>query len=302
MPATLTTSIQSPVIVRAGRTRPSLFDTVTLTTGANASGPALSLSENDEVKFSMRPIMSRAPIINEEPARVLTVEGGNAFNIGYDWQEENVEVEGEFMGWWTCPDDEGNPQDTPEFPIIITNHGPGEGVATGAIVSGVAAEMPTTFDALKEDVNFGDRFLQAKAELIKYKVLGATIPAEQEATLHPMLLDYFSKRVALEIIRPAIDYWSRQHRTVTTTGTSEVVSYPDMIASLKRLEEILIAACKELWPELKFVVPSLPKRNIIHLPTSDMTNIPMETKSPYLTQPLETGLFGWGTLGTFPFP
>lgn len=255
----------------------------------------------------MRPLTSRSAIIEEVAARGFS-SNEDGFNIAYDWREEDVQTEGQFMGWWTFIL-EGHRQDTPEFPIVITDHGPGEGVQLGIIVNGVGAEMPVTFDALKRDQRFGDRFMQAKAELVKYKVLGHTMPADEEATLHPMLLDYFSKRVALELVPPGIDYWQRQHRTVTTTQTSEVASYPDAIASLEKLNTRLRCDCKDLWQELQFIVPGLPKRKIIHFPTSDLAHFPAVTPgepttlSPYESQPLETGTFGWDlALGVFPFP
>lgn len=282
-----------------------MLDTITLNTGSNASGKALDLKGTCPF-FSMRPLMSRVSTIEEEKSRGFEPDN-DGFNIAYDWQEEDVEVAGEFMGWWTfTPNESQHAEDTPEFPIIISDHGPGEGVETGAIVSYVAAEMPTTFEALKEDINFGDRFLQAKAELIKYKILGQTIPPDQEANLHPMLLDYFAKRLALELIKPGIDYWSRQHRTITTTQTSEIASYPEIVKSLEKLELILRADCKELWQEVQFAVPGLPQRKVINFPTSDLAGVlgaeqPV-TISAAFTRPLQDHWWGDFELGVFPFP
>jgi hypothetical protein len=302
----IVTAVQTPVIVVVGRVRPSLEDTITRSTGTNNSGPQEDM-EGAVVKFSMRLLLSRVPVIDEADARGFSTNQTTGANVAYDWEESDVEEEGEFMGWWTFTlIGESNPIDTPEFPITITSHGPGIGTQTGAIVDGVASEIPITFEALRNDIAFGDRFMQNKAELIKYKVLGTTVPPEQEAMYHPVLLDYFSKRVSLELIKPAIDYWSRQHKTVTTTGTSEVASYPDMIASLEKQKTYLIDACKMLWQEVQFLVPGLPQRRILHLPTSDMTGHRERyiTPDPKKMLPLETGR--WlefdGALGVFPFP
>lgn len=301
MPTAIATAVKKPVIVRVGRVRPSLFDTITSVTGPNSSGSALDLAGSDP-QFSMRPLYSRVSLIDEENARALS-DDPDGFNIAYDWCEEDVENEGEFMGWWNfTPKGEDFPQDTPEFPIIITDHGPGEGVETGIIVAGIAAEMPTTFGALKDDVRFGDRFMQAKAELIKYKVLGKTMPADQEINLHPMLLSYFSKRVALELIKPGIDFWSRQYKTITTTQTSEISSYPEIVKSLEKLDEMLRCDCEELWQEIQFLIPGLPQRKVAQLPISDLAGIPPVTVRADYTRPLQTEWWIEYELGIFPFP
>lgn len=302
MPTAIATAVKKPVIVRVGRRRPSLLDTITAMTGDNASGANVDITCPF---FSMRPLMSRSSVIEEEKARALEKDP-DGYNIAYDWQEEDVAEEGEFMGWWTfTPKGQSLPEDTPEFPIIITDHGPGEGIETGIIVAGVAAEMPTTFDALKDDVLFGDRFLQAKAELIKYKVLGVTTPPDQEVNLHPMLLAYFSKRLALELIKPGIDYWSRQHKTITSTQTSEVASYPEMIKSLEKLDTMLRLDCKELWDEVQFLVPGLPQRGVMQLPTSDLAGIPAIVEPVTVRADWTSRLHEWGgylDLGVYPFP
>jgi hypothetical protein len=307
VPAAVATSISNPVIVRLGRTRPSLLDTISRVLDTNLSGPAEDLTDA-QVRFSMRQVLSRIPVLDEVEARGFAPDENN-FNVAHDWFVSEVEEEGEFMGWWTFTlVGEQNPEETPEFPIIITDHGPGTGTQTGAIVDGVAAEMPTTFDALKFDERFGDRFMQAKAELIKYKVMNSSVAPDDEINYHPVLITYFSKRVALELIPPGIDYWSRQHKTVTTTGTSEVASYPDMIKSLEKLKVTLHQDCTELWKELQFIVPGLPQRKVLSLPTTDIAGTgwwrekPL-TKNPFNTQPLETGGYGWDlALGVFPFP
>lgn len=304
MPTAILSAVRSPVHVVVGRVRPSLEDTITRSTGDNAKGPAVNL-EGATVKFSMRPLTSRVPTISEATARGFNQTASTGANVAYDWQTSDVAVEGEYMGWWTFTlVGETHPEDTPEFPILISDHGPGSGTQTGAIADGASAEMPVTFEALRNDVAFGDRLIQRKAELIKFKVLGTTVPVDQEINYHPVLLDYFSKRLALELIKPGVDYWSRQHKTVTTSGTSEVASYPDMIASLKMLEERLRCALMEEWQEVQFLVPGLPQRRIVHLPTSDMAE--KEPITPDYTEglPLQTGiLVEWDmALGVFPFP
>lgn len=305
MPVDIASAIRNPVVVRVGRTRPSLYDTITRA-NSEAMGAAEDLSQAT-CRFSMRQVYSRLPVLDGVEARGFTPDDNN-FNIAHDWISPEVEEEGEFMAWWTftLPGDD-HPEETPEFPVVVTDHGPGQGVQTGAIVEGVAAEIPTTFDALRNDSRFGDRFMQAKAELIKVRVLNKNCTPDEEKNFNPVLIMYFSKRVALELIPPAIDYWSRQHRTVTTTGTNEVASYPDMIASLKELKGQLYCSCSELWQELQFIVPGIVQRKPINLPRTNLSgNARKEeplTINPENMQPLETGGYGWDLqLGVFPFP
>ena len=275
----------------------------------------------EEVKFYMRPLLSRNPVINGEKGSPIEPVDEEGNNVKYQWTEANVNEEGEFMAWWWFKK-ENNPFETPEFPITFSDHGPGTGVKTGGIADGAADHLPVTYERLRSDPTFGERRIQKYATLIQLRVLDTYCQPDEEITNYSLpLLDYFSKRLAFELVSPGIDYWGRQHKTITAQGPTEISSYPDMIQTLERLRERLRKELEQDWRDLRFFLPSLPQRKSIPMPASSVEfeewtepngnlrrrhhPLGYTTMDPSLTQPLQTGY--WGafdplTLGFFPFP
>ena len=295
MPASvLQSTIVGAVIVRLGVTDPPLTDSI------QQNGKAVT--DITSASFFMRPLLSRTPVINGATANLITDSFGN--NVSYQWASGDVTNEGEFSGWWQfIRSSSPNQQSSPEFPIIISDHGPGLRTPTGAILDGVADHMPITFAALRDEPKFGDRFLQRYATLIQIKLTGTYVQPDQEIVQYPLpQLDYFSKRVALALCTPAIDYWARQRKTVTAQSPTEISSYPDMIAALEKLRERLHRELIDDWRQLRYDAPGLTQRKVEVLPMSDLACVPMKTKSPYLFPRLVAGAFGSFefTLGLFP--
>jgi hypothetical protein len=309
MPASVIEStISNAVVVRLGVTDPPLTDAISQNNRV--------VEDLQEVFFYMRPLLSRTPVINGATGSVINPADQFGNNVSYQWADEDVATEGEYSGWWqftrSSVDSGGSQEASPEFPIIITDHGPGLRVPTGAILDGVADHMPTTFAALRDDPRFGDRYLQRYATLIQIKVMGQAVEPDNEITQYALpLLDYFSKRVAHALCTPAIDYWGRQRKTITAQSPVEVTAYPDMIQALELLRDRLHRELIEDWRQLRYDVPGLPNRKVEVLPMSDMNwrddrgfmhAIPPKTKDPYLMPNLLTGVWGvWEfTLGLFP--
>lgn len=276
----------------------------------------------ESVKFYMRSYFSREPIIKGATGEAISDSLGD--NVAVDLTVEELSTEGEYFAWWGFKS-EGEEFQTPEFPLIITDHGPGTGVETGAIVDGVSDHMPVTVDALKKSPNFGERRIQKIATLIQLRVLKEYVQPDQEITSYELpLLDYFSKRVALELCRPGIDYWARQLRTATKVGPGpEVISYPEMIQALEKLRDRLVIELEENWRELAFFIPDLKQRKAIPMPASSLEfherpeqngtlrrrvyPVGFKTKNPNEWQQLATGWRGnydlFSPLGFFPaFP
>lgn len=257
------------------------------------------------VLFYMRPLTSRIPVINGDPASVIAPTDINGNNVSYAW---GVITEGDYMAWWNFTLPGMNPQETPEFPVLITDHGPGTGTKTGAIVDGVVRYMPVTFKALQDDDRYGDLRMQQQAEVIKARVLNQTIAPDDEENLNFVLLDWLSKRLALDLTKAGIDYWSRQMKTIMSTQTSEVASYPDMIASLEKLRAALIPELTSEWRDLQIIVPGLPQRKVMAMPASSVGD-PKNPSAGYITPNplanprLRTGGFEFGfEVGDWPFP
>jgi hypothetical protein len=313
MPTTTTTLVKSPIILPLGVTEPAFTDTIT------ENGQTVGNIES--VKFYMRPLLSRVPTLDGESGEVIKPVNEEGNNVKYEWQEEDRAVEGEFMAWWGFFIGSSEHQ-TPEFPITISDHGPGTGVKTGAIADGVADHMPTTYEALRSDSSFGERRIQKIATLIQLRVLKSYVQPDEEISIYELpMLDYFSKRVALELCTPGIDYWGRQLRTQTAQNPTEISSFPDMIAALEKLRDRLVVELEENWRELQFFVPELKERKAVPLPASsfEFSERPepngnlrrlayprgFVTRDPYTTQPLVTGWIGEldsYELGFYPFP
>lgn len=255
----------------------------------------------------VRPLSSRTPVVNGNAAVPLSPPDLENHNVRYDWQPADITAtgEGDFFGWWRfTPNGASEPWETMEFPILFSDHGPGLGTDTGAIVDGAAMYMPVTFDYLQKDSRFGDRRMQRLAELVKMKVLGYTMQPDQEELLPIVLLDFLSKRVALDLITPGVDFWSRQLRVATSSQTQETSSFPDMIASLKLLRASLARELVYDWRQVQLLIPGTPNRMVVPMPASSMDGSSYVTKNPQENPRLRTGWTGWGFdgLGVFPFP
>lgn len=313
MPALLETRpIRQAIILPVGIIDPPFTDII-------KQGES-TVSGIEEVKFYMRPILSRIPFINGEAGSKIEPFDNEGNNVKYQWTIEQT-AEGEYMAWWLFKK-EGNAYETPEFPLTFSDHGPGVGVKIGGIVDGAADHLPVTFNALRNESNFGERRLQKYATLIQIRVTGTYVQPDEEIERYSLpLLDYFSKRLAFELCSPGIDYWGRQHKTITAQSPTEISSYPEMIKVLENLRERFKEELAQDWRDLKFLVPKLSQRKAIAMPSGSIefeectqqngnlirreAPLPYMSKDPYLTQPLQTGY--WGafdtlTLGLYPFP
>lgn len=290
-PTVLTTSLNlvDYLLVAQGMTDPPLLAQVTY------GGAQQDMAGVDDALFFMRPLLSREPVIDGASAYVISPPDAFNNNIGYAWASEDVAVEGQYMGWFrfTRPGDD-SPSEIGEFPILVTDHGPGHGTQTGVVVDGVAQFMPTTFQALRDHPTFGDRMLQRFADRVKRQVLGVAVGVDEESAYDPLLVDYLSKATAVALITPGREYWARQHKTVTTQTPVEIAAYPDMLAALDALDRRLRCELAQDWRQLRFLVPGLPVRRVQTYPVSSLGdpsvlgNGPV-TRSPQETQRLQTG-------------
>lgn len=295
-----TTLPSQPVPIVVSKSSPSSFyDEID-----SASGRPIDMT-GAVIDFSMRLSSSRTPVINQSSGVPLAPPDLEGHNVRFDWPDLSS-YEGQFFVWWGYALPSQLRAETLEIPIFITDHGPGVGTETGAIVDGARMYMPITFSALQKDSRFGDAGMQRQADLVKRRVLGTTMAADQEESLDILILDYLSKRVALELINPGIDFWSRQLQTATSSQTSEVTSYPNMINSLKLLKANLCEQLASDWAEIQLLVPGTPNERIVPMPASSLMGYRHVTRNPQASQRLITGVralfFVDDELGTFPFP
>lgn len=269
---------RAPIVVAVGDSQPSLYDVVT-----QDDGSAMPTSyTSSTVIFYMRPLLSRTPSIEGAAARVVNPPiGDEGFNIAYDWSPGDRSVEGPYMAWWGIEFAAQTYQETPEFPLLISDHGPGLGTPTGAVVDGIGQYMPVTFTALRSDIAYGDRYMQRFADRAKRETLGYVDTPDIELTYDPQLIDYLSKLTAKHLIAPAMDYWGRQWKTRTTQSPVEIASYPDQIAVLQQLHAQF---CRELPGDLRqlryYLGSALPVTKVIQVPESSLERIRHQTPDP----------------------
>jgi hypothetical protein len=260
----LDTSTVDPLVVYVGVTQPSLYDTILAPDGTTENlGGATAV-------FFMRPLSSRTPVVDGSSATVIWPVDQDGHNVRYDWQSSDVAIAGNYSAWWGYVLPGHALAETPEFLVVVTDHGPGFGTETGVVVEEVAQWMPVTLRALREDPDFGDRFLQAHADYVKRVVMGQAVAPDLEVDYDPALVEYLSKRTALRLIAPAKDYWGRQYRQVLTQGPSESATYPDM---LKNLDDLCVRLSHELvhdWLQLQRLVPGLPQNRVEPSPASSL--------------------------------
>src|SRR4051794_26685481 len=120
--------------------------------------------------------------------------------------------------------------------------------------------LPITWDALSSDDRAGDAVLTARVEYAESFILGSVPDDPAQAALDPLVVEYVAKYAAIQIIDTAIDFWMSSVVTETTTGTSEVLAYPDRIAALKQLKANLIAEMVQLEPQVDPLIPNQQSR------------------------------------------
>src|ERR1700756_3841317 len=81
------------------------------------------------VTFSLRALESRVPILNNVAATAIVPTNANGNNVSYTWG--SAPAVGDYMAWWTFTLPGIQAQDSPEFPIYVSDHGPGLGAKTG---------------------------------------------------------------------------------------------------------------------------------------------------------------------------
>jgi hypothetical protein len=110
-------SILSAIQHNKGNRNPSLTDRITVDstavdTSIGAWTFSMRLRGSNTLKVSAATAVSIVPVLPTDP------------NIRYDWAAGDVDMAGDYVGWWTGTIG-GKTQDTPEFTITMLDHVPG---------------------------------------------------------------------------------------------------------------------------------------------------------------------------------
>lgn len=286
-------STADPIVIPLGTQTP-ILDVILAPDGTTED---LSLAT---VSFFMRALESRSPLTLTGSTTTIWPADEDGNTVQFIPSVQDTTIEGPYMGWWGYSISSGPVLETPEFRIVITDQGPGFGTETGAVVDGLSQFMPITVSKMRQDPNFGDRWVQHHADYVKRITLGTVVPADSEMLYDPLLIDYLSKRTAMRLIAPAKDFWGRQYTSVRAQSPGESASYPDMLKNLDALAMRLKHELPQDWRQLNFLVPGLPQLHVEPRPMSSLgdpgpLNRPT-TADPHRTQRPQTGGPFWGGL------
>ncbi len=232
------TQIYNPLRFGKDDTSPSIADVITI------DDEETDLT-GSTVTFQMRPLANSNLKINS--AAVLENQLTNKGGVRYDPVTNDFDTAGEFFGRWRIVLPSSKIQTTPEFLIVVDEFSDGVGVLTGDIYQRVRGHLPNSLAALSKDPRFGDIRIQQKIDLVKYRLFATSVsPALEATSYNPMVLDFLAKKSTIEIIPAAVDFWTDNPQTLNTTGTDEVISYPDRIAALWKVYERIAAEIEKL--------------------------------------------------------
>jgi hypothetical protein len=120
-------------------------------------------------------------------------------------------------------------------------------------------ELPETWAALAAAPSFGPSALERRLNTLMYRAFGAVLDETEQSALSPVLVSYLGKKLALDIITPGIDYWSKQAISLSA-GERESKAYKDRAEDLKQLRLLLLNDTAALLAEVEAELPLVPRR------------------------------------------
>ncbi|HWI67539.1 MAG TPA: hypothetical protein VNS88_04100 [Nitrospiraceae bacterium] len=120
-------------------------------------------------------------------------------------------------------------------------------------------ELPETWAALLANPNFGEEALDRRLNTLMYRAFGTTLDESEQEDLSPAMISYLGKKLAIDIIIPGIDFWSKQALSLSA-GERESKAYKDRAEDLKELRKQLVADAAALLPEVEVDLPWIPKK------------------------------------------
>jgi hypothetical protein len=130
---------------------------------------------------------------------------------------------------------------------------------TDPIALAARDELPETWNALLEATSFGEDALKRRLDTLMYRVFGAVLDTAEQDALSPLLISFMGKRLALDLIIPGIDFWSKQALS-HSAGERESKAYKDRAEDLKELRKQILADTAAMLPEVEAELPQRPRR------------------------------------------
>ena len=156
----------------------------------------------------------------------------------------------------------------------------------GRIAAAAQGELPSTWRVLVGLQEYGESLVIEKLNAVMTKLFGSVLDVAAQDALDNLVVDYAGKCLALELINPAIDYWSKQPVSIGATGRNETKAYLDRSAALLRLRAYLVEQIRLMWGEVQELLPGRRVRRISNVPrvrelTLAHTPNPYEFEQPF---------------------
>jgi len=133
-------------------------------------------------------------------------------------------------------------------------------------------ELPETWDALLEADSFGEEALERRYNLVMYMTLGELLDDAAIAAISPILAAYLGKVMALDLIIPGIDFWSKQ-ALAHSAGERETKAYKDRAEDLAKLRDMIFKDVAKLKSFVEDELPMVPRRATDTARVTDSGNV-----------------------------
>lgn len=146
--------------------------------------------------------------------------------------------------------------------------------------------LPETWEALAEADSFGPAALERRHDRVVGRIFGVVLEDAEQAVLDDVVIEYAGKKLALELLVPAIDYWSKQ-RISQTAGERQSETYADRARDLRELRKQWTADLAALWLDVVDLIPIRPGRAVdVPVVAQAGETIPHITPDPGALEPL----------------
>jgi hypothetical protein len=118
-------------------------------------------------------------------------------------------------------------------------------------------EIPETWVALSSDKSrFGEEALERRLDKTIKKVFGVSLTLDEQSALNILVVEYTAKILVLDLIRPGVDFWSKQVISISA-GQQESKSYAQRADELKKMRPELISEIAALLIDIQPLLPSV---------------------------------------------
>lgn len=148
----------------------------------------------------------------------------------------------------------------------------------GKIADYARDELPETWKALSA-LPDGDGLLNRRLTSTMLLLFGVELDSGAQDELPELVALYAGKKLAMSLITPGIDYWSKQK--ISLGARSETGAYKDRAEDLRQLRKDMTADLASLWPDVLPLLPDvLTGRGNVDAPrVTELANA--HTSSPY---------------------